>query len=273
MKKNLEKKLSLYLAVAAGVAGISTQAGAQIVYHDVVPDSSLHFNETMDIDLNSDATIDFIAQHQDLVFTSSGSTYSYKINNITPQAGNSVVITTTAMYPAVLNFNELINVTRAFGTENLLASVSSGGYDWGNWNGQIDKYVGLKFDISGTTHYGWVRLSVATGGAVTVVKDWAYQAIADSGILAGDSGTMVGMKDILSDEDVKIFVKGKKVEIMMNEALDGNIEMLDVSGRMILEQKIDGLRSEIDLSEVSGGVYIVNVTTTKGRIAKKLMVR
>ncbi len=60
----------------------------------------------------------------------------------------------------------------------------------GDWNNVSNKYLGVKFKISGAVHYGWVRLSVTGFPGVTTritVHDYAYEITANTAILAGST--------------------------------------------------------------------------------------
>lgn len=50
-----------------------------------------------------------------------------------------------------------------------------------------DGYVGVKFDISGSTHYGWLHLDNLSGAPFNLFSlvDWAYEDQADTPIGAG----------------------------------------------------------------------------------------
>jgi hypothetical protein len=56
----------------------------------------------------------------------------------------------------------------------------------GLWFG-VDRYLGLKFVIKGTTHYGWARLTVSMKyyKASATLKGYAYETIPGKPILAG----------------------------------------------------------------------------------------
>ncbi|BDS11225.1 T9SS type A sorting domain-containing protein [Aureispira anguillae] len=53
-----------------------------------------------------------------------------------------------------------------------------------------DRYIGVKFDLGGNVHYGWVRVHLATTGVVTV-KDYAYEDNAGVGIDAGITSSAI----------------------------------------------------------------------------------
>lgn len=60
----------------------------------------------------------------------------------------------------------------------------------GNWgSGQPNRFVGVKISINGTTHYGWVRITVKnpkTKGSLTAtITEYGYETIANKKVLAG----------------------------------------------------------------------------------------
>jgi len=50
-----------------------------------------------------------------------------------------------------------------------------------------DGYIGVKFDLNGNMHYGWVFVELHTNQTVTV-KSYAYETTPNTGIAAGDTG-------------------------------------------------------------------------------------
>jgi len=185
MKKNLLEKLKNYSKTAAALAVVGGTANAQIVYTDVDADTTLNtFPSNYEIDFDGDGVIDVNAQ----VLSNS----PYYQGRMQPVGTNTSVVASST-YVAVLNTSDLISISNSFVTSSTyglnLVSGNTSGSTWGNWNSNIDdKYVGVKFDISGTTHYGWIRVSVAYNDIndfSMTIKDFAYQAIADSAIYAG----------------------------------------------------------------------------------------
>ena len=102
-------------------------------------------------------------------------------------------------YVAVLNTNELIsngqNFEKCIGTSqhppiNVATNINSETYN-GSWRGQNQKFMGLRFKISGSIHYGWVRLTIPSDCKSFTVYDYAYEDIAGRGIKAGQTeGTL-----------------------------------------------------------------------------------
>jgi hypothetical protein len=75
---------------------------------------------------------------------------------------------------------------------------------YGNWGGNpSNTYLGVKFLISGETHYGWVRLTVATGAheMAATITAYAYETEANKRILAGTPEN--GEAAVVIDENQK----------------------------------------------------------------------
>ena len=63
--------------------------------------------------------------------------------------------------------------------------VSAGGLVCaGNFRGGRD-FLGVEFDISGQTHYGWVQIQSVEFAVFARIIDWAYESEPGVGIFAG----------------------------------------------------------------------------------------
>ena len=60
---------------------------------------------------------------------------------------------------------------------------------YGQWGGNhATRFVGVKFKISGTTHYGWIRVKVTQSTAKTLaatITEYGYETIANKAVFAG----------------------------------------------------------------------------------------
>jgi hypothetical protein len=60
---------------------------------------------------------------------------------------------------------------------------------FGNWNNVKNRYLGLKFAITGKTHFGWARLNVSCNSANNKIKavltGYAYETIPNKPIVTG----------------------------------------------------------------------------------------
>jgi len=74
-------------------------------------------------------------------------------------------------------------VCRTAGLESVF-----GTYQLGNWKNSKNRYLGLKFEIKGKTHFGWARLSVGfKNGIRAILTGYAYETIPNKPIKAGQT--------------------------------------------------------------------------------------
>jgi len=57
----------------------------------------------------------------------------------------------------------------------------------GNFGGKKG-YLGVRFDISGKTHYGWIQFDATLNRSPVTIVDWAYEDVPGKAIAAGDTG-------------------------------------------------------------------------------------
>ncbi len=181
MKPQLDKRIAGYSALAAAML-TGAQGKAEVLKYN----SGAVLNEGGDfvnIDFDqvggdgNDIMIScttypgpiFYAQHFD--YANSGAF----LGNM---AGSSI------MFPFALEASNSIPVTGAWnlntyntyaqGTLNVFSGFA------GHWNNKFNKYMGVRFDISGATHYGWVKMSC--NGPTLTIHQFAYETNADAGI-------------------------------------------------------------------------------------------
>jgi Secretion system C-terminal sorting domain len=63
-----------------------------------------------------------------------------------------------------------------------LAFINSAAGVFGYWVNQTDKYLGVKFKISGVVHYGWVKMSISADSKTATITSYAYETSADTPI-------------------------------------------------------------------------------------------
>jgi len=286
----LENKLKKYTALASGITVIAGAANAQVMHTDLNPDILLTGQGSMYLmDLNADGTDDFAFITADTVINGSATTggvpFTYTIDikaaNVYPTPGNSWMAnssdTTVANVPSgssigVSDFNGLGSSGSYLG---MMMDISipllgySLTYPGGNFLG-VEGYVGLQFDISGATHYGWARVEVSSAGDNLIIKEYAYEAIAGSSIQAGANG--VGIDEISSLVEVRNV--NNEIVILTTEKLDNAVATItSISGKQITSQAINNQVEKIKLNDISSGIYFVNINSDRGSITKKVYVR
>ena len=190
-----QKQLRSY-AIAAAATGVSVLAltvpsQAEIVYkraHQVIGDGS-----SFNLDLTGDKTVDLtIANKRHSHCTTDGFCSTTQFLNVKMAGTNQVVYNVygaVAMKPGMQIGPK--NVWRG-GNQNMaviLAGFGTGGVG-GSWVNVNSRYLGVKFEIKGQTHFGWARLNVQIQLPLTItatLTGYAYETIVNKPITAGQT--------------------------------------------------------------------------------------
>ncbi len=278
MKTSLQNRIKKYGTMAAAVTAVAavSDADAQVMYTDINPDETYSTHgDSYDLDLNGDAIIDFqilqatsgynSAYNAVLAFPNS----AYSTNNIMGSLFYSVI-----PMPYALNAGTPIGASGNFPSgaysTNFLAYVYQGTGVYANWNGQSDKYLGLRFDISGSTHYGWARLSVASGSGSFTIKDYAYEATAGVSIDAGDMG--VSIEEFANSNLIKTTAVDNRLTVKIPAELVGSqITVLTVTGEEVMNNILNKTNSQFDMSDYSKGVYVITIENQNDVYSNKVV--
>ncbi len=88
----------------------------------------------------------------------------------------------------------------------------------------------------------------------------------------GPCETVVGVEEINRENRISVYPNPatSSTRISSDNLID-NIRVFDLSGKLIFEYHVASLKYTLDLSEIQNGMYLLEVTTEKKRITKKLM--
>jgi hypothetical protein len=201
LSDGLEKRLLTY-AIAATAAGGGLFAAPQPAYGEIsfTRNKVVLTNGSLSIDLNHDGTADLI-----LSDTGSGNTCCFyeRALDVTGNAGGAVV--GAHRQAAVLPRGAEIGAGRHFvSTRALMASASNDSNSFlfirGRFANVTNQFLGVRFTISGQTHFGWVGFARVTPSfpdgehpAVSaVLAGFAYETIPNKPILTGAIGGQSG---------------------------------------------------------------------------------
>lgn len=281
MKKELQNKLSRYaaaaVAVTAGVAGVN----AQVVYTNVDPDQTYDdvqdangFDAIVGLDLNNDATFDFVIAALDSTF--SGTRVRQTLVAPYGTAGNAVAGETPSAYDYALALdagNMIDNTLNWIAATNTMAYNVAGSNPYNeNWNGVSDKYLGLQFNVGGNTHYGWARLDVDAIGDVFTLKDYAYQSTANTGLTAGE-GMPANLDEATLDQLVHFINQPNNTVLVKVNGLEGGVvSVVSVSGQVVSTGNVENGTYTVDMNGLTAGVYMINVNVENSSITKKMIV-
>ncbi len=131
-------------------------------------------DSTYDVDLDSNASADL--QFNMFYDCVGGSFQLHVTTQGTAKADDNGTATITK-----LALNSPINNTGTFN------AVTPGAiYNPGNWINTEPGYIGVEFQISGNSHYGWVQVEMVSTSSATII-DWAYENVANTQVLAGQT--------------------------------------------------------------------------------------
>jgi hypothetical protein len=266
MKKEtstLNKKVKGYSALAGSLLAMVQIADGQIVYTDVTDTTVSGDGANYDLDLNNDGTSDF----------------SFNITSgagvkLLGEALNDNAIAGTAaspyLYPYAMDANDVIGPDLQWNGGGTQTMASSGYFQnpYGNWFGETDKYLGLRLDMAGDNHYGWARLDVSDDGKTLTVKDYAYEATAETEIAAGATGT-IGINSP-AENAINVFTMEHQIYVQLNKGFNGLITVSNLVGQQIKAAEITGSMTTMNLNDQPAGVYLVTVDQDGALFTKKV---
>ena len=185
----LDQRLIAYSVAGAagiGILALPQSAEARVVY---TATNTVLTGAPIQIDLNHDGITDF-----SLGFVE-GASHGIRVD-ITPQVtGNAVrgVGSAACGFLGVpVGGGEKFVSTSYFGHGVLMAGFFAYGVStsYGPWSNKTNRYVGLKFLINGSVHYGWARVSITNEARNVVLSGYAYETEPNTTIIEGHiSGT------------------------------------------------------------------------------------
>ena len=252
---------------------ISFACWAQIVYTDVDPDSTISAPSTpglarYEIDLNNDNTIDFYLKH----FRQPNNIINTEFYTMIAQEGEVLVDGNDA--PFALDDNDSIYNNRSQWVNKAGSSTSSALFMNVNWVGKEDKFVGLRFKLSGQWHYGWIRLSVPADTSSIIVKDYAYNAIANEPIVTGQVFT--GIKQTEQMKQFSVYPNPIKDNLIINVSNieNASFKLYSITGRLFKDGSLEHGINQIPLRNVAPGSYILQIQSEELILeSKRLLIR
>jgi hypothetical protein len=170
--------------------GLAQPAEAKIVYtrtHHVIGSNGSYY-----LDLSHNGITDFSLLNRFLP-TSGGGYALYE----RAAKGNSVwaSVDDGAEVAVALRRGTRISAGRPFSHDPALLAeaiwfvASSRSFVLGDWVNVANRYLGLKFQIKGKTHYGWARLTVRVKvrTITATLTGYAYETVPNKPIIAGET--------------------------------------------------------------------------------------
>ncbi|MEA1922501.1 MAG: IPTL-CTERM sorting domain-containing protein [Pseudomonadota bacterium] len=189
-------------AAGLGLLLACPHAEAAIVYSGARNVSLSNNSFALDMDGDSVPEFDLFAYGFSFSGTTSGIPYSteYGIAAMFPVGANAAWLGTTFPFPARLssgyNFGPAVSSSLWGSGYGILAysiAVTYSGSTYystsvGNFLGERG-FIGVRFEISGETKYGWIDFEGVVGHAGQgIIHGWAYEDVSDTAIAAGATG-------------------------------------------------------------------------------------
>jgi len=204
----LNQRLNLYVVAATGASvsllALTQPSEAKIVYTKI--HKVIGTNGVDPLDLNHDGIIDFLIQERGSShFSFSGSNglwakaaFGNGVEGSHTQSGFFVLASALQKGAPIGPRQSFVSSTGSFGEAmfRVACSVDQGCSRQGQWANVSNRYLGLKFQVDGKTHFGWARLSVQLQSQqiTATLTGYAYETIPDKGIRAGQTrGTADGV--------------------------------------------------------------------------------
>ncbi|MDT0559038.1 T9SS type A sorting domain-containing protein [Ichthyenterobacterium sp. W332] len=261
--KKLSKRLLQYGAFSAAIMG-TTDASGQIVYTDIADETVDAANARVAIDINNDMMGDVLfgvgtgSTGFAFVFPASSSMApGYNANLFNGFTSGAYA------YPSNLTAGTAIDGTNpTFGGQRGDFNYGSCGYPNSQFCDGMDGYVGVHFDVGGNTHYGWIRIQVASSGATIVIKDYAYNATPGDPIEAGQT---LSVTDFEANNFSHVYSKDTKTLSLESSILPlTGIEIYNVLGKVVINKSLSNTQEYIDMSTVSDGIYLAKIKVEGG---------
>lgn len=261
--KKLSKRLLQYGVMSAAALGAADVNG-QIVYTDVDPDENIPVGGEYIVDVTGGGT-------------------EFRFSNPDNAGGNAAIVFPSAAgafvgftaygfeYPALLAEGDAIDGAAGYTTTGTRGDLNYYGCAYSNsqWCGNVvDGYLGITFEFSGNTHYGWIRLNTDVNGSnIMTIKDYAFNATPDEAITAGqtlslEDNTIEGFSSFISNNALNLNARTKMDAVTIH----------NIAGQELISRKLSKTSEIVDLSALSNGVYIATVSI-EGRLQAIKFVR
>jgi hypothetical protein len=194
----LQQRLNSYALAASaagvGVLAVTQPAAAKIIY--TAAHAVITRNHAIALDLNHDGKKDFTFQETFITTTSVDEDHSLILSVLPARQKNE--IWGKAQQASALRAGVQVGPKGKFSVSKKTMAVDyyadgtgGSGTCAGQWNNLKNRYLGLKFIINGTTHFGWARLNVTCtttyeNHEVTgVLTGYAYETTPNKPIITG----------------------------------------------------------------------------------------
>lgn len=219
---------------------------AQIIYHDINPDTTVSTWDQFTIaPATSSATDIEVWWHPSIEVV------------IVTNGDCELLFNTSNMLPAKLDSGDVIGPSSGLWKEAIYDKLDSGSK--GNWQTDAtDKYIAFRFRNSTTWYYGWLKMTVAPGAVSFTVKEWAYNASGNQ--IKGGQTTTTAVNTIKTGASLSLYPNPAQNTIQFGMAVDEPLQLsiVDINMRTISALVINkGHDPIVDITNLPNGVYYI----------------
>jgi hypothetical protein len=295
----MERKFNLhaYAVFSAAFLFSNQQINGEVIYTDIDPD--IYIDETdefilVDIDNNGTPDFSFAKQFAQFLtityYGSPGGMYTASFINggcddahLNAIKGSYDTCSSECyrIYPfayeegdLIKNLNDLFEDSGQRLAFRVWFNGIYAGYA-GNWSPDVsDHYLGIRFvDLDEKFHYGWIRCTVADTNQILIIKDYAYETVPETKIIAGD--TIGTITSIATPEDnllnANIYTIGQNIFIIIQDYREYvSASIFSSSGELIYSDLITSPNSEIEL-DIPHGIYFIELNLSDQKYLKEIV--
>lgn len=274
---NMIRLLLIFFFTAESLSAQFIIAGTPAsIYHDIIPDTSMHGNSgggsnSYSIDVNGDGAFDVSLT---ATFFSSPGGQDYASSADALNSATSLLFlrrdSCYISYYSTWLYTDLLKPFSLNDTVHGGAYVSAGymsRYEQkastqcleNGWSGQGDNYLGVRYQDSTGVYFGWVRIEV-TSYSTFVVKEYSMNKPASQGIETPEE----------TDERISVYPNpGSGYLIIHADGADEKkISFMAADGRAIdLPKQGD----QYEISQLPPGIYILQIRSAKRILTKKII--
>ncbi len=264
------------------IIGLAIRATSQINYTDipniVLTSENSKSRKTANLDINGDGINDVQIFALDTNVTVLGQTASVTLvsaeffgtneligEHSQPTGLDLLKATALSSGNTISNTSDFINATTSTGTQMYPGAVlasDAGIYGTsGYFADATNKYIGIKFDIDGASHYGWILVDVIGDGEQITIKSVAYEETPNKAI------TIVNkIEEELNNSS--IYFSQNHLNIL---GIKGsyNIIIYNLLGTIVLNDTLND-ESYLDSNRFSSGIFLVQLTIDGNTILRKV---
>ncbi|MBL0174163.1 MAG: T9SS type A sorting domain-containing protein [Ignavibacteria bacterium] len=278
--KSVPVFLLLLCALATG-----NEAFAQIIYTDIVPDTTImppvNSGYSIRLDLNRDGTTDFTMGADNF-----GETYD-KVNIAGTEgsdqiAGDGSVDKASNFFPLAFRTGDLIgegsgilwtnfwDTTFGHGLPSTLAGYGLSGQ--GHWITKLTGfYLGVRKRVRNNWVYGWIGLDVSPQANAFTLRDYAINTMPNEPIRAGSTTT--GIDRTPSPGSIALHAYADVLRIQLgNGVASATVMVHDAMGRRVRSLVVEAPGASVSLRDLPRGLYFSTAYTGKESIVRKVAV-